>query len=63
MKTWTNPAVEELEVKNTAWGWDKNWYEWSIIYPPGGEGATPPCHGNGDGNDDEQPEEGYAPES
>ena len=60
MKTWTNPAVEELEVKNTAWGWDKNWYEWSIIYPPGGEGADfganlPP--------EEENPEEGYAPES
>ena len=60
MKTWTNPAVEELEVKNTAWGWDKNWYEWSIIYPPGGEGAD---FGDDLPPEEENPEEGYAPES
>lgn len=59
MKTWTNPTVEELEVKNTAWGWDNRWYEWSIIYPAGGTGAN-----QGDdvpGEDVEVPEEGYTP--
>ena len=61
MKTWTNPTVEELEVAQTAYGWNRNWFEWDPFYPAGGTGATPP--GYGDGNDDQEPEEGYAPES
>jgi hypothetical protein len=63
MKTWTNPAVEELEIAETAYGWNRYWFEYDPFYPAGGTGATPPGNGDGDGNDDEQPEEGYAPES
>ena len=61
MKTWTNPTVEELEVAQTAYGWNRYWFEWDPFYPAGDTGATPP--GCGDGNDDQEPEEGYAPES
>lgn len=34
MKTWTNPTVEELEVKMTANGWvDSYWETWDDILP------------------------------
>lgn len=37
MKTWTNPAVEELDVKLTARGFTDEGKEWNIWNPVDGD--------------------------
>lgn len=63
MKTWTNPTVEELEVKETAWFSVSNNKEYCSIC---GIWGTPSCggdHGDGDNTSGDQqipnPDEGY----
>lgn len=61
MKTWTNPSVEELDVKLTAYG--KYWFpveKWPSDYVPDYDWVGPnPVPGNGD--DDDENQSGYTP--
>lgn len=50
MKTWTNPTVEELEIKETAWFAWSNSKEYCSIC---GIWGTPSCGGDHGNNDHE----------
>ena len=50
MKTWTNPTVEELEVKMTAGG--RPWWFWEdLVYGP----VSPENPGNPENPGDQEP--------
>ena len=64
MKTWTNPTVEELEVKNTAFFW--SWWQVeeangklddSLIH------GHPGCPGEDEGNEGTEGDEGFGNQS
>lgn len=67
MKTWTNPTVEELEVKNTAYFW--SWWQVeeangklddSLIHGHDPVDGNNPNPGEGEGNEGD---EGFGNES